>query len=143
MEETQEKILKQIDITTSLKTILDPLDFNLEIDGSVERFHNGTREWAFDDFDNWVENKLNSRIFVLSGGAGMGKTGIMSKLVRTRNNKNVIAHHFCRHDDSRKRDPKHVLCSIAYQLAEKIPEYQQQIIRIFVLRKEYLISHKD
>ncbi len=127
MAETQDKILKQIDITTSLKIILDPLDFNLEIDGAVERFHNGTREWAFQDFDNWVEKILMSRIFVLSGGAGMGKTGIMSMLVRTRNDKSVIAHHFCRHDDSRKRDPKHVLCSIAYQLAEKIPEYQQKL----------------
>eukprot|EP00943_MAST-04B_sp_MAST-4B-sp1_P007325 g7325.t1 len=127
MAATQEKILKQIDITTSLKTILDPLDFNLEIDGAVARFHDGTREWAFQDFDNWVENESNARAFVLSGDAGMGKTGIMSMLVRTRNSKSVVAHHFCRHDDSRKRDPKHVLCSIAFQLAEKIPEYRKKI----------------
>ena len=122
----QTEILQKLDITTSLKTILDPLDFNLEIDGAVVRFHNGTRKWAFDDFDNWVEIKLNSRVFLLSGGAGMGKTGIMSMLVRTRMGI-VIAHHFCRHDDSRKRDPKHVLCSIAYQLAEKIPEYRKKL----------------
>ena len=122
----QTEILQKLDITTSLKTILDPLNFNLEIDGAVVRFHNGTRKWAFDDFDNWVEIKLNSRVFLLSGGAGMGKTGIMSMLVRTRMGI-VIAHHFCRHDDSRKRDPKHVLCSIAYQLAEKIPEYRKKL----------------
>ena len=47
--------------------------------------------------------------------------------MRTRNNKSVIAHHFCRHDDSRKRDPKHVLKSIAYQLAERIPEYCENL----------------
>ena len=55
--------------------------------------------------DEWVLNKLTLRVLVLSGGAGIGKTGIMSKLVRTRTN-SVIAHHFCRHDDSRKRNPK-------------------------------------
>eukprot|EP00943_MAST-04B_sp_MAST-4B-sp1_P006174 g6174.t1 len=124
--QNQAQILQKLDIATSLKAVLDPLDFNLEINGAVERFHDGTREWAFQDFDNWVETKLNSRVFVLSGDAGMGKTGIMSMLVRTRVGI-VIAHHFCRHDDSRKRDPKHVLCSIAYQLAEKIPEYRKKI----------------
>ena len=50
----------------------------------------------------------------------------MSKLVHTRS-KNIIGHHFCRHDDSRKRDPKHVLKSIAYQLAERIPEYCEKL----------------
>ena len=72
------------DILNIIKPVLDPLNFNVEIDGAVERFHNGTREWAFEDFDNWVENKLDSRVFVVSAGAGMGKTGIMSMLVRTR-----------------------------------------------------------
>ena len=63
---------------------------------------------------------------VLTSDAGMGKTGIMSKLVRTRTGC-VIIHHFCRHDDSRKRNPKHVLCSIAYQLATRITRYREHL----------------
>ena len=59
----------------------------------------------------------------------MGKTGIMSMLVRTRVGI-VIAHHFCRHDDSRKRDPKHVIRSIAYQLAERISPYQANLMKL-------------
>ena len=116
-------------VLKNLKLVLDPLNFDLEINGAVERFHNGTREWAFQDFDHWVENKLDSRVCVLSADAGIGKTGIMSKLVHTRS-ENIIAHHFCRHDDSRKRDPKHVLKSIAYQLAERIPEYCEKLNKI-------------
>ena len=72
------------DILKNLKLVLDPLNFDLEINGAVERFHNGTREWAFQDFDHWVENKVDSRVCVLSADAGIGKTGIMSKLVHTR-----------------------------------------------------------
>ena len=116
-------MMRSLKISSSLKTILDPLNFDLEINGAVERFCEGTREWAFADFDNWVENQSRSRVFVLSGDAGMGKTGIMSKLVRSRTD-TVLAHHFCRHDDSRKRDPKHVLCSIAYQISLSIPAYR-------------------
>ena len=65
-------------VLKNLKLVLDPLNFDLEINGAVERFHNGTREWAFQDFDHWVENKLDSRVCVLSADAGIGKTGIMS-----------------------------------------------------------------
>ena len=87
--------MRSLKISSSLKAILDPLNFDLEINGAVERFCEGTREWAFADFDNWVENQSQSRVFVLSGDAGMGKTGIMSKLVRSRTD-TVMAHHFCR-----------------------------------------------
>ena len=126
IEQKQDEMLRKLNISLSLKNILDPLNFNLEIDGAVQRFHDGTREWAFQDFDIWVKNKTNSRGFVLTSDAGMGKTGIMSKLVRTRTGC-VIAHHFCRHDDSRKRNPKHVLCSIAYQLATRITRYREHL----------------
>ena len=46
-------------VLKNLKLVLDPLNFDLEINGAVERFHNGTREWAFQDFDHWVENKVD------------------------------------------------------------------------------------
>ena len=135
MLQNQEKMMKSLNISTSLKAILDPLNFDLEIDSAVERFYEGTREWAFADFDIWVENQSQSRVFVLSGDAGMGKTGIMSKLVRSRSD-TVLAHHFCRHDDSRKRDPKHVLCSIAYQIALRIPAYRTALEGMGLKREE-------
>ena len=40
------------------------------------------------------------RVKILSAGAGVGKTVIMSKLSE---NESVAAMHFCRHDDERKR----------------------------------------
>ena len=122
-------------LSTSLKQMLDPLNFDVEINGAVERFHTGTREWAFNDFDNWVLNEPDSKFCVLSSGAGMGKTGIMSMLVRNRQNY-VIAHHFCRHDDNRKRNPKHILCSLAYQIASKIPLYQEELENLGNTRAE-------
>ena len=135
MLQNQEKMMRSLKISSSLKAILDPLNFDLEINGAVERFCEGTREWAFADFDKWVENQSQSRVFVLSGDAGMGKTGIMSKLVRSRTD-TVLAHHFCRHDDSRKRDPKHVLCSIAYQISLSIPAYRTALESLGLKREE-------
>ena len=41
--QNQEKMMKSMSISTSLRTVLEPLNFDLEIDGAVERFHDGTR----------------------------------------------------------------------------------------------------
>ena len=61
------------------------------------------------------------RVKILSAGAGVGKTVIMSKLSE---NESVAAMHFCRHDDERKRDPRYMLRSLAFQLAERVPAYR-------------------
>ena len=38
MLENQEKMMRSLKISSSLKAILDPLNFDLEINGAVERF---------------------------------------------------------------------------------------------------------
>ena len=118
--ERREKLFK------GLKAVLDPPNFAGEIKDAVARFTEGTREWAFNDFDEWVESKSESRVLVLSGDAGIGKTGIMSKLVDSKRD-SIVAYHFCRHDDSDKCAPGRVLCSIAFQLAQRFPKYHEQL----------------
>ena len=58
------------------------------------------------------------RVKILSAGAGVGNTVIMSKLSE---NESVAAVHFCRHDVEQQRDPRHMLCSLAFQLSERLP----------------------
>jgi hypothetical protein len=55
----------------------------------------------------------------------MGKTGIASMLSER---DTVVAHHFCRHDDSDKRNPARAIRSIAYQLAEAFPDYRDKLL---------------
>ena len=55
------------------------------IDDNMRRFAEGTRLWAFKAFDDWVRSGFAThRVFVLTAGAGVGKTGIMCKLARER-----------------------------------------------------------
>eukprot|EP00505_MAST-04D_sp_SCG-Rhode-Island_P002890 Stramenopile-MAST_4_protein_2890 len=112
-----------------LRSVLHPLSSLTEVNEGVKRFHVGTREWAFRKFDDWVQTQLDSKVYVLSGGAGVGKTGIMSMLAQK---SEVIAVHFCRHDDSDKRSPARAICSIAYQLAEALPAYREMILSVAV-----------
>lgn len=97
-------------------------------------FTKGTRQWVFDAFDDWVTGESSHRVFVLSGQAGIGKTGIMCMLARDRRDV-VVARHFCRHDDSRRKDPRAMLLSLAFQLAVSFPEYCERI-------KAHIQQHK-
>ena len=110
-----------------LKPILEPISFTSVIETAIAHFHPGTREWVFQRFDDWVKNSSKSKVFVLSAVAGVGKTGIMSKLSER---DSVVAHHFCRHDDSDKGNPARAMCSIAYQLAEVFPAYRDKILAL-------------
>lgn len=116
-----------------LKTILHPLN-DLDRDLMAEhlkRFQPGTRQWTIDSFDEWVTSNDGGkhRVFVLTAQAGVGKTGIVCNLVHQRKHL-TLAHHFCRHDDSRRRDPKQMLLSLAYQIACHLPEYGLQLEEI-------------
>ena len=125
----QEKIMRKGEEET-LEEALDPLrDLDdAVIDDNMRRFAEGTRLWAFKAFDDWVRSGFAThRVFVLTAGAGVGKTGIMCKLARDRTDV-VSAYHFCRHDDpGRRGNPKRMLMSIAYQLSRQLPEYRAEL----------------
>ena len=121
-----------------LKTVDDVL-----VDEYVARFTPGTRQWAFEAFDEWSTSTLHEhRVYALVAGAGVGKTGIMSKLARDRSDV-VVAYHFCRHDDPRRSNPVHMLCSLAYQLAVVFPTYRQALEALQLTRAslaEYTVT---
>eukprot|EP00946_MAST-07B_sp_MAST-7B-sp1_P003771 g3771.t1 len=125
----QERLMRGKDEET-LEEVLDPLrDLDdAVIDDNMRRFAEGTRLWAFKAFDEWVKSGFAThRVFVLTAGAGVGKTGIMCKLVRDRPDV-VAAYHFCRHDDpGRRGNPKRMLMSLAYQLSQRLPAYRAEL----------------
>ena len=125
----QERLMCGKDEET-LEEVLDPLrDLDdAVIDDNMRRFAEGTRLWAFKAFDEWVQSGFAThRVFVLTAGAGVGKTGIMCKLARDRPDV-VAAYHFCRHDDpGRRGNPKRMLMSLAYQLSQRLPAYRAEL----------------
>jgi len=105
----------------NLKALLHPLhglDHDL-IEQQMVSFQPGTREWAIQSFDDWIassnaksDNHANKcQIFVLMAQAGVGKTGIVCRIAQQRSSV-ILALHFCRHDDIRRSNPKHVLCEM-------------------------------
>ena len=123
----------------TLEVALSPLRSldNAVINDNLSRFAEGTRQWAIERFDEWVSSGFQDhRVFVLTAGAGVGKTGIMCKLARERS-EIVAAYHFCRHDDpTRRGDPKRMLCSLAYQLAQAMPAYRAELEKLRLTRAD-------
>ncbi len=74
----------------------------------------------------------NRNIFWLSAKAGSGKTAISSMLT-WRYPENVGAAHFCKFNNSDRVNPKVVISSIAYQLAEVLPVYHEKLLSLMEL----------
>ena len=132
--QTQEK--SYMTLNASLREVLKPLAFGAFIDEQASRVVAGTRQWAFSDFKEFVESPSCS-VRILVASAGVGKTGIMSKLTRDFP-ENVVAYFFCRHDDSEKRDPKAMLCTLAYQLSncKELEDYKATLQNLISSRAD-------
>ena len=124
----------------SLSDILKPVIFD-DIEDQASRVVAGTRRWAFDDFRAFMDSPTDT-LRVLAAGAGVGKTGIMSKLVCDFP-EDVAAYFFCQHSDSRMRDPKKMLCTLAYQLSccENLNEYKSALQGLKLWRHRQYESH--
>jgi len=125
-----ERILKEIKsddynvegIYASIFSKLKPLDFGSEISRHLSDFTG--REWLLSDFDYWLE-KENSRIFLLTGDPGTGKSAVMAYLVHK--NPSVIAYHFLRADLSDTINSSLFIRSIVSQIATQIESYRNAV----------------
>ena len=109
-----------------LKSKLAPFDDSGEIGKHMQSFVG--RKWLYEEFQSWVEHQSESRVFWLTGPAGIGKSAFSAKLALE--SKNVVGVHFFKHNDSDKRDPKRAICALAYYLASQLPEYMNYLIGI-------------
>jgi len=87
-----------------------------------------TRQWLFDDFDNWFSDPGHSRAFVLLGDAGIGKSVMAGVLAqRTRKAGHLGASYFCRHNDGTRNDPRCLLGTLASQLCDCNSQYDNVV----------------
>ncbi|MFO7852001.1 MAG: TIR domain-containing protein [Bacteroidota bacterium] len=101
---------------------LKPLDFGVDISRMTKDFTG--RQWLFDEFDSWIK-QASSRIFLITGDPGIGKSAIMAQLASR--HPQVMAFHFCISSLADSVNPDVFVRSIAAQLATQIKEYYEAI----------------
>ncbi len=64
----------------------------------------------------------------IPGGADTGKSTLAASLVHELRARGVmVANFFCNRDDQQRRDPQKIIPTLAYQLAQSIPEYRSVV----------------
>ena len=83
------------------------------------RHNEDTRQWLFEDFDEWFSDPGDSRAYVLLGDAGIGKSVMAGALAqRARKTGHLGAAYFCRHNDGTRNNPRYLLGTISRQLCD-------------------------
>ena len=105
-------------------------EFKGDIEFHARKFQEGTREWIFKSIEDWLDDQSSPhRVMVISGNPGMGKT-VVSAVVsqRMQSAGRLSGSHFCQHDNSRYRDPRLMLQSLACHLCQAIPNYKDALV---------------
>lgn len=129
-----EKIIKAIEAESIpdfedsyyIKRHLDPLDYSNDMVLYQPSFVG--RRWLFDDFKRWITDSDAGRVYFLTGSPGIGKTAIAVNFIQTC--ENVMAFHLFHRGHSEKTSTRRVICSLAYQIAQQLPDYRQRLLTI-------------
>ena len=112
-----------------LKTLVKS-EFKGDIEFHANKFQEGTREWIFKSIEDWLDDRASPhRVMVISGNPGMGKT-VISAVVSQRMQRvgRLSGNHFCQHNNSRYRDPRLMLQSLACHLCQAMPSYKDTLV---------------
>lgn len=120
------------DLFYYLRNNLEPLNFLNDISLYQPDFIG--REWIMSDFDKWLNENRNSRVYFITGLPGVGKTALSVHMLQTCNN--IVAFHLCRKGNSEKTSLRRAICSIAYQLSRELPEYQEHLLRVNIVQEK-------
>ena len=108
-----------------LQRLLKPHTQSGRLGNLVERSFCG-REWLFDEIAAWRSGQ-NDRTFWLVADPGMGKSAVAARLAHT-TAQHTVAYHFCRFDEPSTRSPETFVCTLAFQLAARLPGYRQLLL---------------
>ena len=106
-------------------------EFKGDIEYLVGRYQEGTREWVFNEVENWLDNRNSeNRVMVISSNAGMGKSVISAVICkRMQEADRLSGSHFCQYNNARYRNPQLMLQSLACHLYHALPEYKQGLVK--------------
>ena len=106
-------------------------EFKGDIEHHVGRYQEGTREWVFNEVEDWLNDRCSqNRVLVISANAGMGKSVISAVICkRMQEDDRLAGSHFCQHNNARYRNPQLMLQSLACHLSHALPEYKQALVK--------------
>ena len=120
---------KEMDRADDLLKNLVKSEFRGDVEFHAQKFQQGTREWIFKRVQDWLDDRSSpSRVMVISGNAGMGKT-VISAVVSQRMQEagRLLGSHFCQHNNARYRNPQLMLQSLASHLSHSMAEYKHAL----------------
>ena len=102
-------------------------EFSSDIAFHASRYYPGTREWVFSHVNKWFVNRSSvSRVLIIAGSAGMGKSVIAGELCQRMKQRNLLGGvHFCQFKDQRRTKPKLMLQSLARHLCDNLPGFKE------------------
>ena len=120
---------KEMDRVDDVLKNLVKSEFKGDVEFHIKKFQQGTREWIFKSVQDWLDDRSSpSRVMVISGNAGMGKT-VISAVVSQRMQEagRLSGSHFCQHNNARYRNPQLMLQSLASHLSHSMAEYKHAL----------------
>jgi tetratricopeptide (TPR) repeat protein len=108
-----------------LQRLLTPLGQGGRLGTLIERGFVG-REWLFANIESWRSQSDQSGFWLMSD-PGMGKSSIAARLAHTAA-RHTVAYHFCRFDEPGTCNPHTFVCTLAFQLAARLPGYRELVL---------------
>lgn len=84
------------------------------------------RQWLKNAVENWRNDQRSSKVFLLLGSPGIGKSAFAANLIHY--DPAVICGFFCEWDKETKRDPRCIIKSISYRIGTKLPDYRKLLL---------------
>ena len=87
----------------------------------------GTRQSILNEIITWVTNGSgSSNIYWIYGLPGIGKTSLAHSICKTLDQQNqLIGTFFCQRDDTNSSEPRNILPTLLYKLAENSPAFRR------------------
>ena len=109
---------------------LTKFDFQGRIDGLCEKFQVNTRQWFFDQLSTWFADE-ESRVMILTGGPGIGKSVLSAKVCQDYSQRGKLAgRHFCDFRKSNYSKPSNILQSLASQMCDNVDGFRVKLTEI-------------
>jgi len=113
----------------TLSSYLKPVKSEARINQLLSNGFYG-RQWLFEAVEHWrLERNKKSRLFWIMGAPGVGKSAFAAQLTHIRSDA-VVASQFCEWDKPDHRNAGRVVCSIAFQMATRLPDYRKLLLTL-------------
>jgi len=114
----------------TLEKLLVPISSDARIYQHLQKGLVG-REWLVEAIEQWRKsnNQNHSRLFWIMGPPGSGKSAFAAHLAHYGKDK-VIAVHFCEYDKPAHRDARRIVCTLAFQIATRLPDYRKLLLAL-------------